>query len=282
MKKGPLFIFISAVLFSLGGLCVKMIPWSGLAINGARSLVSLSVLAVYLIVIRHRLKLNKYVLLGSACLFATNTLFTLANKMTTAANTIVLQFTAPVFIMLLMWLFFREKPVRLDLAACAVVLGGIVFFFVDSLSAGGMLGNLLAILSGVTYAGVFMMDRYPDSDPISSVFFGQLAAAVLELPFLAFETDFSFTPILFVLILGMFQMGAGYLFFTNGIKRTPPVAASLISGIEPILNPVWVALFYGESMGPAALIGGVIVVGGILTYNVLKEKRASASKQKSA
>ncbi len=263
-------VFLAAVLYSIGGLCIKVIPWSGMAINGGRTAVALVVIGGYLIAAKHPLRFNRWILLGAFCVFGCNALFSVANKLTTAANTIVLQFTAPIFVLLFSLLFFRRKPTRLDLLACAVVFGGIMFFFADSLSMGGGLGNAVALLSGVAYAGVFLLNDMPDSDAISSVFWGDVLSAVTGLPFLLRETDFSAVPLCSLVVLGAFQVGAAYIFLTIGLKTTPPVTASLVSGIEPVLNPILVAVFYGETMGPYALVGAAIVICGIVGYNVLK------------
>ena len=167
---GVLCVLASAVLYSIGGLCMKVIPWNGLSINGGRTAIALVVIGAYLIAIRHPLRMNRWVLLGTFAIFLTNTLFCLANKLTTAANAIVLQFTAPIFVILFSVFFWKRRPQKLDVAACAVVFGGVLFFFVDSLEMGGGLGNVIALISGVTYAVVFLMNDMPDSDPISSVF----------------------------------------------------------------------------------------------------------------
>lgn len=275
-RKGPVLVFLAAVLYSIGGLCIKVIPWGGMAINGGRTAVALAVIGGYLLLKRHRPRMNRWVMTGALCVCGTNALFSVANKMTTAANAIVLQFTAPIFVILFSLFFFRKRPGKLDLAACGVVLCGIVFFFLDSLSAGGTLGNLLALASGVSYAGVFLMNDMPDGDPISSVFWGDVLSAVLGLPFLLRETEFSPSALASLLILGVFQVGAAYILLTEGLKTTPPVTASLVSGIEPVLNPILVALFYRETVGPAALAGAVIVVGGVLAYNVLLVRQAKA------
>ncbi len=269
-QKGTLYVFLAAALYSIGGLCMKVIPWSGTAINGARTAVALVVIGIYLIIVKHPLRFNRWILLGALSVFSTNLLFSIANKMTTAANAIVLQFTVPIFVMLFSLLFFKRKPTKLDLAACAVVFGGIVFFFADSLSMGGGLGNALALLSGVTYAGVFMMNDMPNSDAISSVFWGDVLSAIVGLPFLAKETDFTLVPVVSLLILGVFQVAVAYILLSIGLKTTPPVTASLVSGIEPILNPILVAIFYGEEMGIFALIGAAIVIIGVVGYNVIK------------
>lgn len=277
-QRGTLYVFLAAALYSIGGLCMKVIPWSGTAINGGRTAVALVVIGVYLIAVRHPLRFNRWILLGAVSVFATNLLFSIANKMTTAANAIVLQFTVPIFVMLFSLLFFKRRPTRLDTAACIVVFGGIVFFFADSLSMGGMAGNAIALLSGITYAGVFMMNDMPDSDAISSVFWGDVLSAVVGLPFLVRETDFSLVPVVSLLILGVFQVAVAYIFLSIGLKTTPAVTASLVSGIEPILNPILVAVFYGEEVGALALIGAAIVIIGVVGYNMIKTRMDKAYK----
>lgn len=269
-QRGTLCVFLAAVLYSIGGLCIKVIPWGGMAINGGRTAIALVVIGGYLIVAKHPLRFNRWILLGAFCVFGCNALFSIANKLTTAANAIVLQFTMPIFVMLFSFVFFRRKPAKLDLAACAVVFGGIVFFFADSLSMGGGLGNAVALLSGIAYAGVFLLNDMPDSDAISSVFWGDVLSAVTGLPFLLQETDFSAVPLCSLVVLGAFQVGVAYILLTIGLKTTPPVTASLVSGIEPVLNPILVAVFYGETMGPFALMGAAIVICGVVGYNVLK------------
>ena len=268
--RGTLCVFLAAALYSIGGLCIKVIPWGGMAINGGRTAIALVVIGGYLIAVKHPLRFNRWVLLGALCVFGCNALFSIANKLTTAANAIVLQFTMPIFVMLFSFAFFHRKPSKLDLAACAVVFGGIVFFFADSLSVGGGLGNAVALLSGVAYAGVFLLNDMPDSDAISSVFWGDVLSAVTGLPFLLQETDFSAVPLCSLVVLGAFQVGVAYILLTIGLKTTPPVTASLVSGIEPVLNPVLVAVFCGETMGPFALMGAAIVICGVVGYNVLK------------
>ena len=116
-RTGTLCVFLAAVLYSIGGLCIKLIPWGGMAINGARTAIALVVIGAYLAVIRHPLRFNRWVAVGALSIFGTNALFSVANKLTTAANVIVLQFTAPIFVILFSALFWRRKPGRLDLLA---------------------------------------------------------------------------------------------------------------------------------------------------------------------
>lgn len=272
-QRNTLFVFLAAALYSIGGLCIKVIPWNGMSINSARNIVAVIVVGGYLAATKHPLRFNKFIALGALSVCGTNVLFSLANKMTTAANTIVLQFTAPIFVIILGMVFWKRKPMKLDVIACIVVLTGVVCFFIDGLEMGGMLGNVLALISGLTYAGVFLLNEMPDSDPICSVFWGDVCSIFLGLPFLVKETNFTATAITSVIILGAFQVGLAYILMCIGLKTTPAVTASLISGIEPILNPILVAVFYGEPMGRMALVGAVIVIVGVVTYNVLKGKQ---------
>ena len=275
-RRGTVCVFLASVLFGIGGLCFKVIPWNALSINSARNMLALMVIATFLIATKHPLKLNRWILLGACCVCGTNVLYALANKLTTAANTIVLQFTAPIFVIVLGILFWHKKPTKLDVIACALVLFGVVCFFVDGLSMGGMLGNFLALISGLTYAGVFLLNELPDADPICSVFWADAMSAVIGLPFLLQETDFSVRPLIGVAVLGIFQVGVAYVLMCIGLKTTPSVRASLIAGIEPVLNPLLVAIFYREAVGPLALVGAVIVICGVVWYNVRKGQETQA------
>lgn len=270
--KGTICVFIAALLYSLGGLCIKAIPWGGMAINGSRTAIALVVIGAYLIVTKHPLRLNRWIFLGGLSVFGCNLLFSLANKMTTAANAIVLQFTAPIFVILFSRLFFRRKIRKLDLWTCILVFGGVIFFFLDSLEMGGGLGNLVALFSGVSYAGVFLMDDLPNSDAISSVFWGDVMSAIVGLPFVLQESPLNGVALLSLLVLGVFQVGVAYVCLCEGLKTTSPVTASLISGIEPILNPILVAVFYSETVGPLAMIGAAVVIVSVVGYNVLKSR----------
>ena len=271
-RKGTLFVFLAAVLYSIGGLCMKVIPWSGMAINGGRTLIALITIGAYLLIVKHPPRFNRWILLGAVAISGTNILFSVANKMTTSANAIVLEFTAPIFLIIISVLIFKKRPAKLDIAACVVVFGGIIFFFADSLVMGKWLGNFFALLSGLTYAVVFLMNDMPDEDAISSVFWGNVISAMVGMPFVFFETDFSFVPMVSLLILGVFQVAIAYILLVIGLKYTPPVTACLVSGIEPVLNPILVALFYKEMMSTYAMVGAAIVIFGVVGYNALKAK----------
>ena len=278
----PLCMLAASLLFSLGGMLVKLVPWHPMAISCARSVIAGAVLFVYMKIRGHRLVFNRAVLLGGLAMGGTSTLYVIALKLTTAANAILLQYTAPVFIIFLMWLFFRVKPTVLDLGATAVLLAGAALFFADSLGAGGgrMLGNIVALVSGVTWALVFMMKQWKGADNLSSVFFGCVFCVATGLPWMFGAGNAVWTAQAAggILAIGLLQFGAAYVFMAEGLEGTPPLAASLISMLEPILNPVWTALAVGERMSSLSIAGAAVVVGGVLVYNILKarfEKKAA-------
>ena len=278
MTKAPgwryaLCVFLASVCFSTGGLFIKLIPWSALAINGARNLIGAGVIGIYLLLTRRRIIFNRRVLIGALSMIGVTTLFAVSNKLTTAANAIVLQFTAPVFVILFMAVLYRQKPGKADALTCFAVLLGVVLFFVDGIQAGTLPGNIAAVLSGICYAGVFMMNTGKDADAISSCFIGQLAAGLIFTPLCFRETYFSAPVTAAILALGVIQVGGAYILFSIGIRHTPPVTASLITGMEPILNPLLVAAFYGEAVSALSVAGSVIVVFSIVAYNVWLARR---------
>lgn len=267
-RRGTLMMLAASVCFSLGGLLIKVIPWSPLTINGVRNLIAACVIGLYIRVTRHQMKMNFTVLVGAVCMAGVTTLFAIANKLTTAGNAIVLQYSSPVWIILLMYLFFKKKPGRLELVTIALVLGGILCFFFESLSTGKILGDVLALVSGLFYAGMFMLNQFEKGDALSSMFFGQLLCGVTLSPLLVRETAFAPRILAAAFVLGAVQVGLAYIFFSIGTRLTDPVTASIINAVEPILNPILVAVFYGEMLGPLSMAGAAIVIGSILFYNL--------------
>ena len=268
-KRLALVMMLAAsICFSTGGLFMKLIPWNPLAINGARNLIACVVIGIYLIVIKHKLVINPTVLIGALCMAGVTTGYAVANKLTTAGNTIILQYTAPIWIMIMVYFFFGKKPSTAGAISILIVLAGILCFFFEGMSTGRWLGDAIALLSGVFYAGVFMLNSFEKGDALSSVFLGQLLCGIVLSPLILKETDFSAPVLWSVFFLGAVQVGLAYIFFTYGTKYIDPLTASIINAIEPILNPLLVAVFYGETLGPLSFIGAAIVLFGILYYNI--------------
>lgn len=274
MKKETILVFLSSVFFATGGLFFKLIPWEPLAIGSARSILAGIAIFIFLKLRGHKFKINRTVLVSAVSIALCNTLYAAANKLTTAGNTIVLQFTMPVFVILIMLAVFHKKPSRLEILTCIFTFAGIVCFFIDALSAGNMTGNILAVVSGFCYAVFFVSNSREDSEPFTAILISYGITALLGLPQLV-RTDpalFDGRVIAAVLALGLVQQGAGHICFAIGIKKTPAVAASFISGLEPILNPVLVAVFYHEMLTPLSLLGAAVVLVTIFYYNYRTSK----------
>lgn len=269
---GTVYVILSAIFFSIGGVLIKLIPWSSLSISGTRSILALIVMLIYMKLIGHRFVLNRSVILGGICSATMATTFVMATKMTSAANAIILQFTHPIFLIFILWIVYGRKPDHKAVITCIVALIGIICFFFDQLTSGGMAGNLLAILSGFTYAIMFIMKRMKNGDFESSMVVSYVLAAIVGMPSMVHETVFTPSICIGIIMLGVVQIGFAYICLSRGLDAVPPVTASLTSGIEPVLNPVLVAIFYGETIGPLSIAGAVLVIGSVLAYSLSQIK----------
>lgn len=267
-RRGLAYVLISAVCFSLAGVLIKVIPWNPISINGARCIFAIVPMYLYLRATGRRFHVNKQIIGGAVLDFAMLETFVIANKLTTAANAIVLQFTEPIWVILLAWIIFRSRPRRSAVVASFVVIAGIACFFYDSLNAGGMLGNVLAIVSGVAYAGVFLLKESPKCDFECAAILGFAACFVAGIPFYPQETLFTPEILVTIVVLGVVQLGLAYFFLSKGLDVVSPVTASLTSTIEPLLNPILVAIVVGEFIGPISIFGAVLVIGAATAYNV--------------
>ena len=261
-RKAIFYLVITAILWSTSGLFVKILDWQPVSILAGRSLFAAVVFLIYLKRIPTRFGL--WQLLAAGMFILTQFLFITSTKLTTAANSIFLQYTAPIYVVLLAYWFLGEKPSRTDWLAMLVIFVGLTLFFGDKLSPEGFYGNLLAILSGVTSAIMMVAFRaQKDGNPAESNLIAFLVTAGFGFPFILQET-WTVNSWLILAFLGIFQIGFAFIFFTKGIKHIPALEANLIGTLEPVLNPIWVFLFYGERMGKFALIGGLVVLGGVV------------------
>ena len=261
-------MLVCATLWSIAGIFIKLIPWNGFAISGIRSLIAGITVLVYIKMKRFRFMLNRRTLLSGLLMGCLYTAFVGANKLTTAANAIVLQFTSPLFIVVFSALFLKQRIKRSDLIAVVCTMVGISLFFLDKLESGYIAGNLVAILSGALMAGMYMvLGSCEDEERFSSVFIGQMSAFLIGLPFIvSTRPEVSGLPLLYIIILGVFQLGIPYILYGKASKYCPPLACSLLGAVEPLLNPVWVFIFDGEAPGLFALIGAVIVVASVTLW----------------
>jgi drug/metabolite transporter (DMT)-like permease len=265
-RQAIIFLIIASVLWSLGGLLIKLVNWNPLAIAGMRSAIAMLVLFIYL---RRPHFHWSFAQVGGALAYAcTVILFVLANKLTTAANAILLQYAAPIYVAMFGAWFLGEKANRLDWITIIFVIGGMTLFFLDDLAGGGWWGNICAIMSAVSFAWlVLFLRKQKDGSPFESVLLGNLIAALIGLPFM-FESMPDAKSWLGLLLLGVFQLGFSYILYTTAIKHVSALEAILIPVLEPLLNPIWVLLLIGETPGWWAVIGGVIVLGAVTARGV--------------
>lgn len=267
-------ILLACVCWSFGGLLSKLIPWNAMSIAGFRALIA----AVVLGAVRKSYRpCNTFgTWLGALGVMSTSVLFIFANKLTSAANAIVLQYAMPVVVILFEAAVLRKRPSALDAVSVAVVLAGVVLCFCQGLSGGGMLGNALALASAFTYAVVYLSARRPDCDVLSYSYQGNLLAALLVL-YMPFDPGVRASLAHFAAALGMGAcLTLGYLFFSRGMREgVSPVTAAIVSNIEPILNPTWCFLFLGENPGALSVAGAALVLAAVTAYTVLSSRRTA-------
>ena len=274
-----------AALWSTAGIFIKVIPWNPLLIAGARSLIA----SIFLLAWLRKPRFTwSFAQVAAAVLnAATMMLFVYANKATTSANAILLQYSTPVITAIAGALILRERPKIEEVLAFVFVVIGIGVFFIGGkgLGGGSLWGNIAAAATGLTFGLYFVFMRMQkDGSPIESILLSHWITAAITLPAALFFPGPVVSPraILAILALGILQVGFASVFFAWGIKRVTAVQAVLVSVIEPVLNPVWVFLFIGEMPGPTALVGGFIIVAAVTTASVIGARRKAERQSGSA
>lgn len=261
-RRAVLMLLAAAVLWSLGGLLIKWVDWNPLAIAGMRSLIGGALIAV---IFHKELRFTgSFDQIGAAVAYAgTVVLFVVANKLTTAANAILLQYTAPVYVALFGPWFLGERARRNDWWSLAAILFGMLLFFGDELDFAGYLGNGVALASGFCFGWLTLfLRRLRNESAMSALVLGNLLAALIGLPFM-FQSMPDPMSWIGLLLLGVAQLGLPYVLFALALRRIRAVEGILLPMIEPVLNPLWVFLLLGETPGLLALLGGAIILGTV-------------------
>jgi DME family drug/metabolite transporter len=266
-----LFVLAAALLWSTGSLFIKSTPLDALELSFGRSL--LAALTVAVLTRREGFRLNFVTLVASVLYAALLVLFVFANKLTTAANAIFLQYTAPVYVLILEPLVFKERFRRADLFVVAACVCGMSLFFVGRLRPEDVAGNLTALGSGLCFALFLLLLRHQrggESNRASSVIYGNLIICLVTLPaFARVAGTLTTKDVLIVSYLGVFQIGLAYTLFTLGIARgVRSLDAGVVGYIEPMLNPIWVFLFLGERPSKWAVVGGSIIIAAVLAHTI--------------
>lgn len=278
--KAILYIVIAATMLSTGGIIIKLIDLPPMTIAGGRAIFSAAV--VWLYVGKPKFTFSKAQVSGALCYSTMITAFVIANKLTTAANAIILQFTAPIWVAILSVWILKERIRWYDIVAIFSVAVGMVLFFLDDMSGGNWAGNMVAIGSGIALAGVTISLRFQkDEKPVETTLLGHLITAVIGIPFLI-GLSYTTGDLLGLFVLGTFQVGIAYIFYSLAVKHLTALESILIMFWEPILNPIWVFLIAGERPGPISLVGGVIVLGTVIARSLLANRINQVKKYETA
>ena len=272
MSTPLLYVLAAALLWSTGGLFIKWTTIGGLELSFWRSLFAAFTVAFFT---RHEgFGINRITAAASFLYAVLLILFVLATKTTTAANAIFLQYTAPVYLLILEPVLYKEKFRSRDLITVAVCLGGMALFFVGQLRPQDVAGNVMALASGLCFALYFLLLRHPRAREVnraSSVIYGNTLAVILTAPWgLATLTSITGHDLIGVAYLGIVQLGIAYTLFTFGMARgVRSLDAGIVCYVEPVLNPVWVFLVLGEKPSQWALLGGAIIVAAVIVHMLL-------------
>lgn len=278
----PLFVALGAIAWSFSGVLSQGLMWNGFTKTGVRGIVASLIFALFRK--SFKVKITFGLVLGALGVALTSLLYMTATLYTSASNAIVLQYSMPAYVILLNFLFFRQKPAKRDIVTVIFVMLGVVLCCLEGMKGaeGSFLGNALALLSGLTFAVVFFASRLPGCDPISYSYLGNVFSIVMAVS-LFFDPNVHLTPtetytasmiamdFLKAILLGV-SLGVGYLFFSLGIKRTSAVSAAIITNLEPVLNPVWVLVFMGIFPGVYGILGAAIVLVTVTMHSIVPRR----------
>jgi drug/metabolite transporter, DME family len=281
VAQGRWLIFSAAFLWSLAGVFIKFLDVPPLTIVFYRSLFAGLVFTPFLR--RNGLPLNGPILVSALTYTAAISSFVAANKLTTAANAIVLQYTAPIFVFLFSGLVLKEKIAKLNGFALAVSMIGIAIISLDSVGQPDMAGVLLALLSGLLFAAYMInLRRTREINPVYLTWINNMVCALLLLFVVKSQLWLTATQLWILIVMGAVQLGMPYFLFSKGLHAVSLQEASLIALIEPVLNPLWVALVVGEIPSKATVAGGGMILLGLGVRYVWPLLKSSAEPVRSA
>lgn len=277
-RKAVSFLVLTVVLWSTSGLLIKLLGWHPLAISGARS--AIAAVVIWAAIRRPRITWSLPQIGGALAYLVVQSLFVMATQLTSAANAIFLQYTAPVYVAIFGVWYLRERAKAVDWWSMGLIFAGMALFFGDDLTTEGYWGNILAIVNGVCFAWLILfMRKEKDGSPETTALLGNGLSALVGLPFIAISWQAGTLPDgrgwAILAFLGVFQLGIPYLLYSRAIRGLNAVEAVLIQTLEPILNPLWVFWVIGETPGPWALMGGAVVLGAV-TLRALVVARAAS------
>jgi drug/metabolite transporter (DMT)-like permease len=269
-RNALLLMVLVTLLWSTNGLLIKLVSWSPMSISGLRSLFAVAVLLPFLGKPRHLISFDT--LVGGFGFAGALITFVIATKLTTAANAIFLQLTAPVYVALLSGWILGERVSVLDWVITGIIISGMLLFFGDNLTVDGFWGNICAIISAICWAiFVLFSRRQKDDSPLKIPILGHVICTLLGIPFII-TSGLPESGWFWIIPMGTIGAGLSFVFYTVVIKRLKAIEAIITQTIEPVFNPIWVFLVVGETPGPWALLGGMIVLSSVTLHAVLRQQ----------
>ena len=276
-KKAIAITCFVALMWSLAGFNIKMIEWSPYAIAAGRSLVAVILLAP-MVLRKGFQKIDRYVIGGAICYAAFNYCFITSTTLTSSAIAIMMQYTAPIYVALLSWLFLRERVGWADIISVGFVFLGMIFFFLDSNSGGSLKGNIVSIFNGITFAGISIFLRLQkDGNPALSMYLGNVISAVAGLPIMWNAGMPDTISLLFLLLAGLL-VAVSYTLYAKAGTGLSALETVLIPIIDPVMNPVWVFLFLDERPGALTIVGAAVILVSVTIRVVSGLTPSSASR----
>jgi len=269
-SSAHIFLVVAALFWSFGGVLIKMLDLHPIAIAGARSTITM---LIFLGLIKKpKMEWNIYMVVGVLTYTAMVFLFVASTKLTTSANAILLQYTAPIYVAIFGYWLLNERVDWLDWVSMAIIFTGLGLFFMDKLSFSGFWGNIMALCGGVCL-GLFTVILRKQKSKLSYeiIFFGNLLTVLISLPILIHAIPEIQTFDWGILIVfGVIQLAIPYILYIKALNYVPALDAILIAMLEPILNPIWVFIVVGERIGNWAFLGGILVLLGSIGRAVIK------------
>ena len=274
-SKGDLMILGTAFLWSFLGIVTKTVSYHGMTVAGITSLMA--VLLLLCVKGRRVWCINRLTFFTALVTAFMNLTFLLANKYTTVANAIVLQYSSPIFVVLYYRVFQHKKLKPFQMSTVAVCFMGLLIFFSGQLTGGNMSGNFLALASGILFAGSFYLNALPDNNPAASQFLSHVICTVMGLccTFFFVKQTYTFSQTGLLMAAGILCNGLAALMYSQGIRYTTALNANLIAMSEVLMAPVWAFLLFGETLGTLAALGAGLMLFAILCETWF-ESRAEA------
>jgi DME family drug/metabolite transporter len=267
---GLLAVSTAALMWSTGGLFIKLVTFNAMQISFFRCSIAALVFAA--LFGKRLLLINTLTFINAVFYASVLIAYVIAIKMTTAANAIFLQSTAPIYVLIFEPIIAKTSYNRINIITIGVCAVGMIFFFMEKLSPGHFKGNLVALFSGVMFAALFLgLRKNEDRYQFSSIFYGNLIVAIVCVPFLSGIQDVNLSNLSMVSFLGVFQIGLAYAVFSYGLRRVLAIEASILALMEPVFNPVWVFIGYGEAPSFTAIIGGIVILSAIAMRTLIME-----------